>query len=788
MWAHMPTPIRSLSYLVTTLLAATGCLDRPISPARPTTTNLYVHTLENRLVDKIDLLFMIDNSGSMADKQQILSQAVPVLVQRLATPRCLDEAGNSTGEVSDITGHCAIGRPEFKAVKDIHVGVVTSSLGSHGGTTCLPEADDAAAKRTPDDRAELLPTANPSVRGPLNSWNNAGFLAWDPTQTKNTPPGSRDLDGLTADFRDQVQKAGESGCGFEGSLEAWYRFLVDPEPPTSVTAAPGPDGFTRNVKGPVNQTVLAQRHAFLRPDSLLAIVMLTDENDCSVNDEDGSQGWIASDTLTTSDPVRPVVLPRASAACAATPDDRCCHSCSAPAPDGCTPNASDTECQKTDGTLTQAEDTPNLRCYDQKRRFGLDLLYPTQRYIDGLTKDTVPNRAGHQVPNPLFAAPPGELPRGKNLVLLAGIVGVPWQDIATPESLSGPGLTYLTADELKREGRWDVILGGKNGTGPTDPLMRESVTPRSGENPIIGAMLTPPSAGELTNPINGHEQNVVENDDLQYACIFELPAPRTCDSSTDSSCDCTAKESAYDRPLCSYPNGPSNDGLQHAAKAYPGVRELDVLRGVGENAIVASICPKHTAPSTGLSEKTDGSYGYNPAIHAMGEIFTDRLAKQCLPRSLPVEKDPAAATYGQVPCAVVEAMPKRDAACSCDTSHGRLPLGASDDKLAPAVAEELRSEGRCDGATGTACNSYCLCKVEPLAGAELDACQAGTEDSATYGYCYIDPAQGIGNKALIADCPATTQRSLRFVGDGLPANGSITFMACLGATLVDDVN
>src|SRR6478752_5503229 len=130
--APLATSFRTLARLapLLALTAAPGCLDRPISPAQPTTTNLYVHTLPNHVVDKADLLFMIDNSVSMADKQQILAKAVPVLVERLATPRCLDDAGKPTGQVSDTSGHCASGRPEFTAVKDIHVGVITSSLGS----------------------------------------------------------------------------------------------------------------------------------------------------------------------------------------------------------------------------------------------------------------------------------------------------------------------------------------------------------------------------------------------------------------------------------------------------------------------------------------------------------------------------------------------------------------------------------------------------------------------------------------------------------------------------------
>ncbi len=119
---------------------------------------------------------------------------------------------------------------------------------------CAPQSDDAATGRTPDDRAALLPTANPAVRGSIDSWNGSGFLAWDPSGTKNTPPGEANLDRLTQDFRDQVKKAGEHGCGYEGSLEAWYRFLVDPEPPTGVTSGQAErDRSDRDDAGPVNQ-------------------------------------------------------------------------------------------------------------------------------------------------------------------------------------------------------------------------------------------------------------------------------------------------------------------------------------------------------------------------------------------------------------------------------------------------------------------------------------------------------------------------------------------------------
>src|SRR5262245_35737369 len=52
-------------------------------------SNATVDRIRQTGVDKIDLLFMIDNSVSMADKQEILKAAVPDLVGRLVSPSCV---------------------------------------------------------------------------------------------------------------------------------------------------------------------------------------------------------------------------------------------------------------------------------------------------------------------------------------------------------------------------------------------------------------------------------------------------------------------------------------------------------------------------------------------------------------------------------------------------------------------------------------------------------------------------------------------------------------------------
>src|SRR6185436_9778288 len=89
-------------------------------------------------VDKIDLLFMVDNSVSMADKQEILQAAVPDLVGRLVNPVCVDANGNQFPDdtPADPDANCPAGKGrEFEPILNINIGVITSSLGSFGATS-----------------------------------------------------------------------------------------------------------------------------------------------------------------------------------------------------------------------------------------------------------------------------------------------------------------------------------------------------------------------------------------------------------------------------------------------------------------------------------------------------------------------------------------------------------------------------------------------------------------------------------------------------------------------------
>jgi hypothetical protein len=546
---------------------------------------------------KLDVLFVVDNSISMFEKQPVLAEAIPTLVSRLVDPYCIFSDSTT---VPATNGMCPPNSVrEIAPVRDMHVAVITSSLGARGGDVCLPDPAEMPPRNL-DDQAHVIGT----VRTGLASWNDSGFLKWDPMGAGN-PPGSSDDTEFTAALQAMIAAAGDRGCGFEAPLEAMYRFLVDPEPPLTVTN----DGAFTVLTG-LDTMLLAQRAAFLRPDSAVIVVILSDEDDCSIVTEANQQGWLVG----ARQP-----MPRGSDACSHPEDPnvfRCCIPCvllDAPGfvpPAGCSYTA-DVACNTPPDpsgqgghSLTPIEDSTNLRCFRQRQRFGVDLLYPVDRYVTGLTAARIPSRAGAMVPNPLYAGG-----RAQGLVVLTTIVGVPWQDLAKEPS-NFDGYEIMTARELRDAGRFPVILGDfERGIPPTDPFMIDSIAQRSGSNPLTGQAIAPPSA--LPNAtINGHEQIVVNNDDLQYACVFPLPQPIQCSTTNQDGCDCNVSEQAYSRPLCEYPT-PMADGRQIQAKAYPGRRELEVARRLGDSATLASICPRS------LADPTHPSYGYVPVMRAV---------------------------------------------------------------------------------------------------------------------------------------------------------------------------
>ncbi|HKO93487.1 MAG TPA: hypothetical protein VJU61_20175, partial [Polyangiaceae bacterium] len=423
----------------------------------------------------------------------------------------------------------------------------------------------------------------------------------------------------------------------------WYRFLIDPKPYQELERVPcSDDSAAANCVRPLadvngapvlDATLLAQRAAFLRDDSMVLIIMLSDENDCSA--QVGNQGWVPFNI----DDARPMT--KGSSACATDPNDKCCYACVGAPPAGCAADPACTSDSANLGRLAPELDGINLRCYEQKRRFGQDFLYPTARYVNALTLPQLCTSAldlssegcaaADLVPNPLFAS--GRLP---SEVYLSGILGVPWQAVASSQDAYGRAidpsevLRFKNYGELTNDGVWSQIVGSPGVAWRPATASQPEVLSSPGTLPTLPQMVESPQFPRpgvtVGNALNGRDYDATQGtanggtpraDDLQYACIFPLSAPRDCaqlDPNIDN-CDCYAQ--VEDRPLCEQTPGSSAAGsVQYWAKAYPGSRQLQVLKDFGAqttNSIVASICARNT------TDAARSDYGYRPAMAAIVE-------------------------------------------------------------------------------------------------------------------------------------------------------------------------
>ncbi len=204
-----------------------------------------------RIVDSVDLLVEIDNSGSMRDNQSTLARTFGLLVQELTSPR-IDPA---------------TGRPRAVPIRSLHVGVISSDLGTPGSVVPSCSNSDSG------DDGLLNPVRNGQAIRTHPPWTSAppGVRPARCQMDPNQYPAFLTFDAQTTDptaFReDFVCNAFLSigGCGLEQQLESAYRALV-----------------VRNAREQAGNT--DPNAGFMRANAALAIVMLTDEEDGSARD------------------------------------------------------------------------------------------------------------------------------------------------------------------------------------------------------------------------------------------------------------------------------------------------------------------------------------------------------------------------------------------------------------------------------------------------------------------------------------------------------------------------
>ncbi|HXN33348.1 MAG TPA: hypothetical protein VN894_15870, partial [Polyangiaceae bacterium] len=604
------------------------------------------------------------------------------------------------------------------------------------------------------------------------------FLAWYPAVSDNVPsdnppppapvaaettvgdpmtPGT-----LIGDFTAMISGVQERGCGFEAQNEAWYRFLVQPDPFTSIQVSSTPPQVA-SLHG-YDSTILQQRKAFLRPDSLLAIIVVTDENEEVANPLSvGGEGYLYEGTGWPNSPSS--AAPEGTRECASNPLDPNCTSCafSNVADDKTTfparcPNDPPTGSA---GYLDATDDSINVRFFHQKQRFGVFAGYPVSRYLRGLTQTSVPDRDHEVEPdsgnyvgeedmvancvNPIFASnlpadatDPAALcnlargPRTPDLVYYAAIAGVPHQLLQAragvdPECPPGTAQADCPQKGKLTDDDWLKITGkdpeNYDFTG-ADFHMVESETPR-GSPPVC-----PPAASDSCDPINGREWNSNKGD-LQFACTFQLTQPKDCSlPQFQGACDCYDGPGAInlsDKPLCQKTNG-SYTAVQTYGKTYPSVREMVIAHAMGDQGIVSSMCPIHTTPAS----QDDPVFGYRPAVNAIINRLKAVLNVKCLPERVKTDVQ----NSGKVPCLVLVTLPSQGDECA---KHA----GLSDPP--PDVVARFRADQR------VATLPVCELRELTIQQNQGDFGADGTcSASADPGWCYVEgPAAGSCSQQLL---------------------------------------
>ncbi|MDP9000925.1 MAG: hypothetical protein M3O46_12520 [Myxococcota bacterium] len=804
-------------------IVGAACLTRPIETHSPTPTISFTKVIHSQAVDKIDLLFMIDNSASMGDKQALLAQAVPDLINRLVQPNCVDPKGKTLGISDPNTGQCATGTPEFPPVHDMHIGIVTSSLGGRGGNQCSPAERNEANMNLnahQDDRGELINRGG-DMETPVAKAMNDNFLAWYPPVAANKsasampPPNPETVlgmpgqpDTLLGDFTSMIHGVHEHGCGFEAQNEAWYRFLVQPDPFDAKTGIVI-NNNRASLQG-TDTTILQQRKAFLRPDSLLTVVVVTDENEEVANPMAiGGEGWLYESAPFPGSPT--FGAPEATIECTNNgPNDPNCTSCAFQSVQSASNFSA--RCAKDPpagvlGFLDPSNDSVNVRFFNQKQRFGVFAGYPISRYVRGLTRASVPDRA-HEVDgngnyvgdqdkyanctNPIYAQDlpiSGDAnalcnltrgPRTPDLVYYAAIAGVPHQLLQARSGVDSecqagtPQADCPQKDQLT-DGDWKAITG----TDPErydfsgiDPHMLESEEPRSG-------LSCGPTSNDDCDPINGREWTT-NKQDLQFACIFALvnaqtgmPQPKDCTQPQFSgACDCRAGSNSQETPLCQR-NAGVHGTTQVNGKAYPSIREMAIARAMatstGVQGIVSSLCPIHVSPQGGLQ---DPLYGYRPAANAIVNRLKSKLMVECLPQALNAD------ATGAAPCLILVTLPKAGGQGVCDSVAG-LHAPTDADVLSrfrasqhAAWVQSGNKSGLPDPDLLPVCELDQLTRrANPMAFGPDNTCS----ESAAPGWCYVEGAAAL-------TCP----QQILFTANEPPAGATVNLQCIEGANSAVD--
>ncbi len=174
----------------------------------------------------IDILFVVDDSESMKDEQASLANNFPRFIAAL----------------EGIEG----------GLPNVHIGVISTNVGAHPSIPkCGPNDSDEGVLQSAFTTDPAFPQC---ADGSLSL--NGNFIS-DVVVNEDTGERQRNYTGNLADVFSCMAVLGVEGCGFEMQLEAVRKALSE-----------------------------GANEGFLRDDAYLAVILITDEDDCSAFDQD----------------------------------------------------------------------------------------------------------------------------------------------------------------------------------------------------------------------------------------------------------------------------------------------------------------------------------------------------------------------------------------------------------------------------------------------------------------------------------------------------------------------
>lgn len=224
--------VGTLALLAAASVVMSGCPDRQLKPLNPCTVSGVVRQIKVDSVDKVDLLFIVDNSGSMEEEQLLVRDQLEAMVTALAS------------------GSVTIGgvAKTFPQVQSLHIGVISSDI----GTDTTNPFSGGGCTRTGDGAILLDHGSATDADATCNTTYSPAYQAF---------AAGGDVMQTAHDVGCRVGAVGIDGCAFEQQLEAALKALTAPLETTGANAG------------------------FLQDGSLLALVFVSDEDDCSAADQ-----------------------------------------------------------------------------------------------------------------------------------------------------------------------------------------------------------------------------------------------------------------------------------------------------------------------------------------------------------------------------------------------------------------------------------------------------------------------------------------------------------------------